>query len=184
VSPNRRSLHQSQGGSQGGSNRKLRATLDHINSEGAERRHHADLIAAWGNGSGPAGAAATDVMAFDLDEIEPLLDEGGSGARPAIVEPWRPRPNRALGSTAGPRAPAAQPNSTERWARDGRRGASNGNDGRLASRSARLGGLGDTSVKVSEVGVAPWRLRGGARGCREDMGVEGKPSVGGPRRGG
>jgi hypothetical protein len=53
----------------------LQATLDRIDPDGAVRQQRAGLVAAWSTAQARLSRAITDVIAFDLDEIGPLLDE-------------------------------------------------------------------------------------------------------------
>ena len=54
---------------------ELQATLDLIDPEGAVRQQQAGLVAAWSTAQARLSRSITDVMAFDLDEVGPLLDE-------------------------------------------------------------------------------------------------------------
>ena len=56
-------------------NAELMAVLDRIDPEGAVRQRQAELIADWSTAQARLSRAVTDVLAFDLDEIGPLLDE-------------------------------------------------------------------------------------------------------------
>ena len=53
----------------------VRATLDRIDPEGAVRQQQAELVATWSTAQARLSRAITDILAFDLDEVVPLLDE-------------------------------------------------------------------------------------------------------------